>query len=111
MEKEKRKWRPGFIDDSPKTVEEELEIIESFLEYAKEREEAEKEIKEFAMECGFAYVSYWEEWKGKKVFFAFYPRIEGETSSAVKPVIVFQEGKNFRILNAKEAFFFWEDWD
>ena len=111
MENGKKKRRPHVLDGDPKTLEEMLEIVESDLEFAIESEKAEKEIKEFVVECGFSYVGYEGEWKGKKVFFACYPRIEGETPPTVKPVIVFQEGKNFRILNAKEAFFFREDWD
>lgn len=46
MEKVKKAWRRGFIDDSPKTHEEVIEILRSYLEYAKERDE--KEAKENA---------------------------------------------------------------
>ena len=39
MEKIKKAWRPGVLDDSPKTREEVLDILRSYLEYAKGKEE------------------------------------------------------------------------
>ena len=39
MEKVKAVWVRGLLDDSPKTKEEVLDILRSYLEYSKEKEE------------------------------------------------------------------------
>lgn len=45
MEKVKKEWRPGFLDDRPKTFEEQLAIAEGFVEYIK-KEATKEKVKE-----------------------------------------------------------------